>query len=72
MMERASGGPDGLFANQIITYDELAARIRVPRRTLERYVSKKEIPHNKIGRHVRFYWPAIVEWLQHTGGAKRR
>lgn len=60
-----------LFETQILTYDELSKRLRIPRRTIERYVSKDQIPHNRIGRSVRFYWPAIVEWLSKKGTKRR-
>jgi excisionase family DNA binding protein len=56
---------------EIVTYDELVERLKVPRRTLERYVSKGKIPHRRLGKRVLFYWPAIVQWLQNDG-AKRR
>lgn len=61
-----------LFESQMLTYDELAKRIRFPRRTLERYVSMDRIPHIRLGRSVRFYWPTIVEWLSKQKGARRR
>ncbi len=57
---------------EILTYDELAVRLKTPRRTLERYVAKGEIPCNRIGKRVLFYWPAIVLWLQKTNGAKKK
>lgn len=54
----------------VLSYDELAERIKIPRRTLERLVSNGGIPHRKVGRAVRFYWPAIEDWLR--GDAKAR
>ncbi len=54
----------------ILTYDELSVRLKTPRRTLQRYVALGKIPHNKIGKRVLFYWPAIVLWLQKQGARR--
>lgn len=59
------------FDNQALTYADLVVRLQTPRRTLERLVSKGQIPHKRLGpRQVRFYWPDIVAWLQNQKGAK--
>jgi excisionase family DNA binding protein len=50
--------------DNVLTYLDLMARLHVPKRTLERLVSKSQIPHIKLGRHVRFYWPEIEAWLR--------
>ena len=71
-VETVDSGPQVLFDNQILTYDELSERLRVPKRTLKRYVAKGTIPCNHVGRYVRFYWPRIVEWLQEQKESKRR
>lgn len=49
----------------VLTYDELAPLLHMNRRSLERLVARNKIPHKKVGRRVLFYWPRIVEWLQH-------
>lgn len=60
-----------LFDN-VLTYEDLQTALKIPRRTLERMVSRGEIPHRKVRRFVRFYWPDIVAWLQNQKGAKTR
>src|SRR5438045_511825 len=61
-----------LFDNLVLTYEDMVDRLRIPKRSLERMVASAQIPHRKVGRHVRFYWPAIVDWLQNDKGARRR
>ena len=57
-----------LFDNQALTYADLVLRLKTPKRTLERLVSKGQIPHKRLGaRQVRFYWPDIVTWLRDQG-----
>lgn len=57
--------------NAVLDYGEMATRLKCSRRMLERLVSKKQIPHKKVGRHVRFYWPEIEAWLSNDKGPKR-
>ncbi len=59
-----------LFEN-CMTYEDVMPRLKMSKRTLERLVSKGEIPHKRIGRYVRFYWPAIEKWLLNDGAKKR-
>lgn len=62
-----------LSENDVMTYAELCARLNLPKRTVERLVSKSQIPHRKIGKRcVRFYWPAIEAWLLDQKGAKAK
>lgn len=46
----------------LLTVDELAAQLRVP--TSWVYDHVREIPHLKLGRHVRFEQDAITAWLR--------
>lgn len=62
------GSANQLFDNSVLTYPEVMQRLRIPRRTLERLVSKDQIPHRRFGRNVRFYWPELVEWLKGAYG----
>ena len=48
---------------------ELAKRLDVKESTVRSWVFKKQIPHVKIGRLVRFKESAIQKWL---GGKERR
>ena len=61
-----------LFEILVLTYPDLVARLQTPKRTLERLVSKNQIPHKRLGKQVRFYWPDIVDWLRNQNGAKRK
>lgn len=62
--------PNPLFENSsyVMDYEQLSVVLRIPRRTLERLVENNGIPYRKAGHAVRFYWPAIEEWLR--GDAK--
>jgi excisionase family DNA binding protein len=59
-----------VMLDEILSYEDVSHRLKLPRRTLERLVSKDEIPHKRIGRTVRFYWPDIMAWF-HGQGANR-
>lgn len=68
-------GPDDPVSSLtllVLTYEDLAKIMRCSTKTLKRLVSKKTIPHRRLGDNpahdVRFYWPAIEVWLQ---GGKR-
>ena len=61
-----------MLFDKALTYRDMTARLQIPQRTLERLVSKGEIPHKRLGRHVRFFWPDIVDWLRNQKGARRR
>jgi excisionase family DNA binding protein len=61
-----------LFDNQVLTYRDLVTRLQIPLRTLERLVSKDEIPHKRFGYHVRFYWPDVLDWLRNQKGTRTR
>ena len=53
-------GDDSL---DVLTIDELAAYLKIPRSTLYKLVREGRIPSQKIGRHWRFYKGAIDQWL---------
>lgn len=59
----------GSLTSLVLSYEELAKVLHVSRRALQELVSKRAIPHRRVGLQVRFYWPAIEEWL---GGSKKR
>lgn len=51
-------------ADDWLTYDELAAIIKISRRTLERYVALEKIPHHRIENYfVRFNRAEVEAWL---------
>lgn len=49
--------------NEFLTVDELAQRLRVSERTIQRIVRRKEISAIRIGRQWRFRREWIDEWL---------
>jgi len=54
--------------NEIMTVDEVAAFLRVNRKTIYQYATRQRIPHRKVGRRFLFSKSALMEWL--TGGFK--
>lgn len=49
----------------ILTPDELAARLKVKRSWIyERARRGEALPHFKMGRYLRFSWTAVSAWLQ--------
>ena len=50
---------------QLLTVEELARLLRVPKATIYRWRSTGEGPRGySIGRYVRFRWPDIEAWLE--------
>lgn len=49
---------------RLLTAVELAARLGVSRDTVMRLTHRREIPCHRIGRSVRFDWPAVVAATQ--------
>ncbi|WP_321992640.1 helix-turn-helix domain-containing protein [Marispirochaeta aestuarii] len=47
-----------------LTYDQLAEILQISKSTLEKYVSRKEIPYYKFGKNVRFDEEKISDWLR--------
>lgn len=49
--------------SDVLTIDELAAYLKIPKSTLYKLVREGKIPSQKIGRHWRFRKAAIDHWL---------
>jgi excisionase family DNA binding protein len=47
----------------VLTADEVAARIGIGRRQVYEAVARREIPHQRVGQRILFYWPAIAAWM---------
>lgn len=56
-MPRASG-PD------ILTVDELASYLKVPKSTVYKLAQEGRVPAQKVGKHWRFSKEAIDGWLK--------
>jgi excisionase family DNA binding protein len=54
----------------VLTIDELAAYLKIPKSTLYKLVREGKIPSQKIGRHWRFRKQAIDLWLDETRANK--
>jgi excisionase family DNA binding protein len=50
-------------ADGLLSKKEVAARLRISPRTLDQWMRKKRIPFLKIGKTVRFRFPAVLEKL---------
>ena len=54
----------------VLTIEELAAYLKIPKSTLYKLVREGNIPSQKIGRHWRFRKGAIDHWLEETRANK--
>jgi excisionase family DNA binding protein len=53
----------GSQQDDLLTQEELAARLKVGLRTLVRLQHEGVVPCIVLGKTVRFYWPAVVSYL---------
>jgi len=53
---------------ELMTLEEVAAYLRVTKKTIYRLLKQGRIPANKVGHQWRFDKVAIDEWLQHESG----
>ena len=54
----------------VLTIEELAAYLKIPKSTLYKIVREGKIPTQKIGSHWRFRKVAIDHWLDETPANK--
>jgi excisionase family DNA binding protein len=47
----------------VLTIEELAAYLKIPKSTLYKLVREGKVPSQKVGRHWRFHKEAIDQWL---------
>ena len=50
-------------AKRLLTVDEVASYLKIPKSTLYRMCSEREIPCAKIGKHWRFDKKLIDDWF---------
>lgn len=55
----------------VLTIEELAAYLKIPKSTLYKIVREGKIPSQKVGRHWRFRKVAIDRWLEETRAIER-
>ena len=56
-------------AAAVLTIDELAEYLRIPKSTLYKLAQEGKIPAQKVGRHWRFRKEAIDRWLEQSRAA---
>lgn len=70
----AMGGGSPLKAEDILTVDELARRLKVGKAWIyEKSRARGQfggepLPTLRCGKYLRFEWPAVVEWLRRNRG----
>jgi excisionase family DNA binding protein len=66
VVTRVLDGLKGHFFNpaSLLTPDELATYLNVPKSWLYDRTRDKTIPHVKIGKYVRFSLPDVLSWLK--------
>lgn len=50
--------------NDVLDVAQVTALLRVGRNHVYNLVSRNEIPHRRVGKHLRFSRAAIVRWLE--------
>lgn len=50
--------------DELLTKEEIAAKLKVDVRTVERWQWAGYIPHLKVGHFVLFHWPDVLQHLQ--------
>lgn len=53
----------GLKGGELLTEVELAQKLRVSQRTIQRWVKARRIPYYRFGEIVRFRWRQVYEEL---------
>ena len=49
---------------EILTMDELAVYLKIPKSTLYKLVREGKVPSQKVGRHWRFRKTLVDNWLE--------
>ena len=49
---------------EVLTIEELAAYLKIPKSTLYKLAREERVPSDKVGRHWRFQKRAIDRWLE--------
>jgi len=53
-----------MVSNAVMTIDELAGYLKIPKSTLYKLAQKGAIPSLKVGRHWRFHKATVDRWLE--------
>ena len=57
---------------EVMTVDEVAAYLRIPRGSVYKLAQHGRIPCQKVGRHWRFHRGTIERWLSEPGPSGSR
>jgi excisionase family DNA binding protein len=57
-------------ASEILTIDDLAVYLKIPKSTLYKLVREGAVPCQKLGKHWRFHKDAIDAWLKQQSCTK--
>ncbi len=52
------------MTDRLLDANEVAERLNVPTSWVRESVRSGAIPHVRLGRYVRFDWPAVEAWLE--------
>jgi excisionase family DNA binding protein len=70
--EGPGGGPPELHdIPESMNAGELAAYLRVNRKTVYDEFRRGELPGQRVGRLIRFYRPDVIKWLRGNGSVSR-
>jgi len=47
----------------VLTGKQVAARLQLSDATVRKLARAGAIPSTKFGKQLRFYWPAVAEWM---------
>jgi len=53
----------GAVAGELLTIDEVAALLKVPKSWIYERTRRKKIPHIKLGKYLRFQADVLARWL---------
>jgi excisionase family DNA binding protein len=59
-------------SGDVLTIDELAVYLKVPKSTLYKLVREGSVPSQKVGKHWRFHRDAIDAWLKQQPSTKKQ
>ncbi len=51
-------------ADELLTSEEVAQLLKVPKATVYKWVYQRKIPHVKVGKHLRFVKAELLEWIE--------
>ncbi len=59
-------------SGDVLTIDELAVYLKIPKSTLYKLVREGSVPCQKVGKHWRFHKDAIDAWLKQQPSTKKQ